>query len=93
MGSCRLHHTGVFQPRAYTREGRGKCPLVLSHFSNLKLKSKEHRKLVCCSFSALRKLYRWTRATLTEVQMKNLSRMHIHPNQVGAIRDSKVKQL
>ena len=28
-----------------------------SHFSNLKLKSEEHIKLVCCSFSALRRLY------------------------------------
>ena len=29
---------------------------------------------------------------MTEVQMKNLSRMHIHPNRMGAIRDSEVKQ-
>ena len=93
MGSCRLHHTGVFQPRAYTRGEGESAPLELSYFSNLKLKSEEHRKLVCCSFSALKRLYRWTRATLTEVQMKNLSRMHIHPNRVGAIRDRKVKQL
>ena len=32
-------------------------------------------------------------ATMTEVQMKNLSRMHIHPNRMGAIRDREVKQL
>ena len=25
--------------------------------------------------------------------MKNLSRMHIHPDRIGAIRDSEVKQL
>ena len=30
---------------------------------------------------------------MTEVRMKNLFRMHIHPNLVGAIRDSEVKQL
>ena len=30
---------------------------------------------------------------MTEVRMKNLSRMHIHPNWMGAIRDSEVKQL
>ena len=30
---------------------------------------------------------------MTEVQMKNLSRMHMYPNRMGAIRDSKVKQL
>ena len=30
---------------------------------------------------------------MTEVRMKNLSRMHIHPNRMGAIRDSEVKQL
>ena len=35
----------------------------------------------------------WTRATMTEVRMKNLFRMHIHPNRMGAIRDSEVKQL
>ena len=35
----------------------------------------------------------WTRATMREVRMKNLFRMHIHPNRMGAIRDSKVKQL
>ena len=30
---------------------------------------------------------------MTEVGMKNLSRMYIHPNWMGAIRDSEVKQL
>ena len=32
---------------------------------------------------------------MTEVRMKNLSRMelHIHPNRMGAICDSEVKQL
>jgi len=30
---------------------------------------------------------------MTEVRMKNLFRMHIHPNQMGAMRDSEVKQL
>ena len=30
---------------------------------------------------------------MTEVRMKNLSRMQIHPNRMGAIRDSEVKQL
>ena len=30
---------------------------------------------------------------MTEVRMKNLFRMNIHPNQMGAIWDSKVKQL
>ena len=45
------------------------------------------------SFSALRRLYTWTRATMTEVRMINLSRMHIHSNRMGAIRDSEVKQL
>ena len=30
---------------------------------------------------------------MTEVRMKNLFRMHIHPNRMGAIRDSEVKQL
>ena len=45
------------------------------------------------SFSALRRLYTWTRATMTEVRMKNLSRMHIHPNRMGAIKDSEVKEL
>ena len=45
------------------------------------------------SFSALRRLYMWTRATMTEVRMKNLARMHIHPNRMGAIRDSEVKTL
>ena len=30
---------------------------------------------------------------MTEVRMKNLSRMHIHPDRMGAIRDSEVKQL
>ena len=30
---------------------------------------------------------------MTEVRMKNLSRMHIHPIRMGAIRDSVVKQL
>ncbi len=45
------------------------------------------------SFSALRRLYTWTRATMTEERMKNLARMHIHPNQMGAIMDSTVKKL
>ena len=35
----------------------------------------------------------WTRATMTEVRMKNLSRINIHPNRMGALRDSKIKQL
>ena len=30
---------------------------------------------------------------MTEVRMKNLSRMHIHPNWMGAVRDSEEKQL
>ena len=30
---------------------------------------------------------------MTKVRMKNLFRMHIHPNLVGDIRDSEVKQL
>ena len=30
---------------------------------------------------------------MPEVQMKNLSRMHIHPNRMGAISDSEEKQL
>ena len=30
---------------------------------------------------------------MTEVRMKNLFRMHIYPNRMAAIRDSKVKQL
>ena len=30
---------------------------------------------------------------MTEVRMKNLFRMHIHPNRMAAIRDSQVKQL
>ena len=30
---------------------------------------------------------------MTEVRMKNVFRMHIHPIQMGAIRQSKVKQL
>jgi len=30
---------------------------------------------------------------MTEVRMKNLFRMHIHPDRMGAIRDSEVKQL
>jgi len=34
-----------------------------------------------------------TRATMTEVRMKNLSRLQIHPNRIGAIGDSEVKQL
>ena len=55
----------------------------LLHFSNLKLKSEEHKKIVCSTFSALWRLYRWTRATMTEVQMNNLSRMHTHPNRIA----------
>ena len=34
-----------------------------------------------------------TRATITEVRMKNLFRMHIYPNRMDAIRESEVKQL
>ena len=30
---------------------------------------------------------------MTEVRMKNLFRMRIHPNRMGAVRDSEVKQL
>ena len=30
---------------------------------------------------------------MTEVRMKNLSRLQIHPNRIGAIRDNEVKQL
>jgi len=30
---------------------------------------------------------------MTEVRMKNLFRMYIHPNRMSAIRDSVVKQL
>ena len=30
---------------------------------------------------------------MTQVRMKNLLRMHIHPNRKGAIRDYEVKQL
>jgi len=30
---------------------------------------------------------------MTEVRMKNLYIMHIHPNRMGAIRDIEVKQL
>ena len=38
-------------------------------------------------------MYTWTsRATMTEVRMKNLFRMHIHPTRMGAIADSEVKQ-
>ena len=49
-----------------------------------KLKSEEHKKIVWCSFSALRRLYAWTiRATMTEVRMKNVFRMNIHPNQMA----------
>jgi len=57
----------VFQPRAYTRgEGALPPPLELRalKLSNLKLKSEEYRKLVCCTFSALRRLYTCTRATM-----------------------------
>ena len=35
----------------------------------------------------------WTTATMTEVRMNNLYRIHIHPNRMGPIRDSEVKQL
>ena len=62
----------------------------LSNFSNLKLKSEEHNKLVCCTFSALRRLYIWTRASMTEGRIKYLSRI-IH--RMSDIRDSEVKQL
>jgi len=30
---------------------------------------------------------------MAEVRMKNLFRMHVHPNRMGAIRDSEVKQI
>ena len=30
---------------------------------------------------------------MTEVRMKNLFRMHIHPNRMGAIKGSEVKHL
>ena len=65
------------------------------HFLNHKLKSEKHKKLVliCCSVSELRRLYTWTRTTTTEVRMKILFRMHIHPNRMGALKDSEVKQL
>ena len=42
-------------------------------FQILNSRVKNMKKLVCCSFSALR------RATMTEVRMKNLYRIHIHP--------------
>ena len=80
---------------AYTGGQGGSAPLELRAFTLFKpLKSKEHtKKLVCRSFSALRRLYTWTRATMIEVRMKNLFRIHIHPNRMGAIKDSEVKQL
>ena len=61
----------------------------LSHFSNLKLKSEEHKKI---SLLFIR-LYTQTRATMTEVRMKILFRMHIYPNQISAIKQSEVKQI
>ena len=55
---------GCVPPRP-VKGGRSPPPLELRAFtlSNLKLKSEEHKKLACCSFSALRRLYSWTRAT------------------------------
>ena len=58
---------------AYTGGGaRGRAPRTQSFhtFKILNSRVKNIKKLVCCSFSALRRLYTWTRATMTEVRMK-----------------------
>ena len=66
----------------------------LSHFSNLKLQSEEHKKISLLFIQCTKKIvYTRTRATMTEVRMKNLYRIHIHPYRMEAIRDSDVTQL
>ena len=81
--------------RAYTRGGGAKGALTQNFhtFPNLKLKSEEHKKLVFCLFSALKKLYTWTRPTMTEVRIKNLFRINIHLNRMGAFKENEEKQL
>ena len=89
-------HNLCVNTRAYTG-GKGSVPPTETQsfhtFQILNSRVKNFKKLVWCSFSALRRLYTWTRATMTEVRMKNLFRMYIHPNRMGAIRDSVVKHL
>ena len=88
---------GLASAMAYSGGAGGNVPPPRTQsfhtFQILNSRVKNIKKLVCCFFSALRRLYTWTRATMTEVRMKNLFRMHIHPNRMGAIRDSEVKQL
>ena len=60
--SCNPLSEGLYRgalPSPVKGGGRSPHPLnsELSNFSNLKLKSEEHNKLVCCTFSALRRLY------------------------------------
>ena len=91
-----MYTATILLTRAYTGGARG-CSAPpkpvkggqseLSHLLNLKLKSEEHKKLVCYSFSAQRRLNTWNRSP-----SENIFRMYIHPNRMGAIRDSEVKQ-
>ena len=70
-------------PRACIQGGGSTHPKTqgFQNFQILNSRVKNIKKLVCCSYSALRRLFTWTRATMTEV------RMHIHPNRIGDIRD------
>ena len=91
FGNILWSNTGCYKPtRAVQRGARTRS---FHTFQILYSRVRNIKTLVCCSFSAWRRLCTWTRATMTEVRMKNLFRMDIPSYRMGAIRDSKVKQL
>ena len=86
-----------FGPRAYSGGGKGgSAPpqnSELSHFSNLKLESEENKKISLLFIQCTKKIVYVNQSHHDRSLNENLSRMYIHPNRMGAIRDSKVKQL